>query len=314
MIEWSQCIKFGQKGTVIKMKKIWMMILTLTVCMVTLMGCSNSAGKTVSMQTATVGGMTLDYDENLWVYSEADSTDTSVVFRIGEECILGISCSMESTYQNGRDMVNMTKVFVETYEGYAEVKPVEAVEVNGETWYEWGYQFEESDITHKELRRCYGKNYYAYSIAYTATEDAYDKYLADAMAVLDTVKMNVPENTEAEAAAKAELVGEWDLADAGYLILKEDGTYQWFIDASKSADNMHCGTFACDTQIRAMNDTSGKALYLAIFPEKLVTDGIEGMTANAKYDYGFSAVDGEGGAREMINLSSFQLYTATKVQ
>ena len=231
----------------IKLLLCGMLILLLAGCGSTKAGPAEDTGTYAaepdSLKQAGLGAMSLLYDDSVWTYAEAESTDASLVFRDADDSVLGVSCSRESYYQHPLDMLNTAKQIYMTFAGYKEIEAPAEVQVQGESWYEWCCSYEEDGIETVVLQRFYGKNYYAYAVSYTAEKEAYDAGKNEALKVMNSAVMSVPDNDAAEEKAKEFLTGEWDLGDAGYLVMGQDGTYAWYMDSSKDEKNMHRGTY-----------------------------------------------------------------------
>lgn len=252
------------------------------------------------------------YDDTVWSSNEEGATDSSILFESGDNAVLGISCSKEGMYQHPLDMIQMTRQICGTYPGFRELSEPQKIEVNGADWYEWSYQYEENGQTMKSLQRFFAENYYAYTINYLADDREFDKKQQEAVKAMNSVVMTVPDNEEAEEEARAFLVGEWDMAGAGYLVIRQDGTYTWYMDSDKKEDNMHTGTYGCDIENESLGFSKGEGIYLVLFPEKLTVEGQEGVTANAKYDYGISLSQQSDGTYQMLNISTFSMYQLVK--
>lgn len=294
---------------IIKSKRMVYPVILAAFLMAVLSGCSKGAE---DYKQAGLGGLVMLYDDTVWTGNEENTTDSSLLFEAGDNAVLGLSCSKEGVYQHPLDMIQMTKQIYSTYPGYEELKAPEKKEINGENWYEWSYQYEENGQIMKCLQRFYGKNYYAYTITYLADEGEFDKKQSEAVKVMNSVVMTVSDNAEAEEEAKKFLVGEWDMAGAGYLVIRQDGTYTWYMDSSQNEDNMHTGTYGCDVENTSLGFAKGEGIYLVLFPEKLTTEGKEGMTGSAKYDYGISLDQQSDGTYQMLNITTFNMYQLVK--
>lgn len=303
------------------MKKNWKKIVACGMLALLLTGCGAQETQVENTETYTekenlkqagLGGLTALYDDSVWTYNEEKGSEASIAFEDANDSLLGIACSREAYYQHPIDMINTSKQIYSTYEGYEEIEAPKEVDVQGETWYEWVYKYEENGVKTVALARFYGKNYYAYTMTYVAEEAAYESGKNEALKVMNSAVMNVPDNTEAEAKAKEFLLGEWDLGASGYLVMKEDGTYAWYMDSSKDEKNMHQGTYGCDIENASLGFEEGEGIYFVLFPQALFVDGEEGMTSNVKYDYAISLEQQEDGSYEMLNGSTFAMYTMMK--
>lgn len=296
------------------MKKIIKLCVMAALMMSVLSGCGQkNEEKAVSdYKQAGLGGLVMMYDDTVWTPNDEGTTETSLRFETSDNGVIGISCAKEGLYQHPLDMIAMSKQFYSTYDGYEELEAPTLVEVNGESWYEWSCQYKEDGKTVKSLQRFFGENYYAYTISYLSDEDGFDKNKEEALKAMNSVVMTVPGNEEAEEKAKEFLIGEWDMKDAGYLVIREDGTYTWYMDSDKNEDNMHTGVYGCDVENTTLGFTEGSGIYLVLFPEKLTMEGKEGTTANAKYDYGISLDQQSDGSYQMLNISTFNMYQLIK--
>ncbi len=265
-----------------------------------------------SLKQAGLGAMALLYDDTVWTYAEEESTDASLVFRDKEDSVLGVSCSRESYYQHPLDMLNMAKQIYATFPGYEEIEAPTEVKVQEEGWYEWVCKYEEDGVETIALQRFYGKNYYAYTVSYIAEKNAYESGINEALKVMNSAVMSVPDNAEAEEKAREFLVGEWDLGDSGYLVMKQDGTYTWYMDSTQDEQNMHKGTYGCDVENTAVGFAEGEGIYFVLFPEVLYAEGKEGKTGSPKYDYLVSLEQLPDGSYQMLNGSTLVLYYMKK--
>lgn len=265
-----------------------------------------------SLKQAGLGAMSMLYDDTVWTYAEEESADASLVFRDKGDSVLGVSCSRESYYQHPLDMLNTAKQIYSTFPGYEEIEAPTEVQVQNDSWYEWVCQYEEDGVETIALQRFYGKNYYAYTVSYVAEKTEYDAGRNEALKVMNSAAMSVPDNAEAEEKAKKFLVGEWDLGDSGYLVMEQDGTYKWYMDSSKDEQNMHRGTYGCDVENAAVGFSEGDGIYFVLFPEVLYTEGKEGMTGSPKYDYLVSLEQQPNGSYQMLNGSTLVLYYMKK--
>lgn len=288
-------------------------VMAIVMAMV-LAGCKSTAGGEAddSYKQAGLGGLVFLYDDSIWTPDEEGSSESSLRFDAGENRMLGVSCSKEGLYQHPVDMLTVSRQIISTYPGYEELQQPIEVEVNGQSWYEWEYRYEEDGVTIVSLQRFFGKNYYAYTISYLADQANYDKSRSEALKVMNSVVITVEDNTEAEDKAKEFLVGEWDMGDAGYLVINEDNTYCWYMDNSMDAANMHTGTYGCDVENTTLGFGEGEGIYLVLFPKKLTIEGQESTTASAKYDYGISLKQLSDGSYSMINASTFSMYQLMK--
>ncbi|MCD7725030.1 MAG: hypothetical protein LUI12_05695 [Clostridiales bacterium] len=270
-----------------------------------------------NLKQAGLGGLIMLYDDSVWTQQPDQETDSSLVFEDQNESILGISCSKEATYQHPLDMISLSEQIYATYEGYEEVEEPTEVEVQDASWYEWVIRYEENGVDTVSLQRFYAKNYYVYTMTYVAEEAAYEAGKSEAVKAMNSVVMSVPDNAEAEEKAKEFLVGTWSIGvdsegDKGYLVLEEDGTYEWYMDSSMDAANMHTGTYGCDVENTTLGFDEGEGVYLVLYPEALYVDGEKGMTGSPKYDYAFSLEQGSDGSYPMMNVTTFDIYTTYK--
>ena len=265
-----------------------------------------------NLKQAGLGAMSLLYDDSVWTYAEEESTDANLVFRVPGDAVVGISFSRESYYQHPLDMLNTGKQIYSTFPGYEEIEVPTEVQVQNASWYEWVCRYEEDGVETIALQRFYGKNYYAYAVSYVAEKGEYDSGKNEALKVMNSAVMNVPDNHEAEEKAREFLTGEWDLGDSGYLVMEQDGTYIWYMDSSKDEQNMHRGTYGCDVENAAAGFAEGEGIYFVLFPEVLYMEGKEGKTGSPKYDYLISLEQQPDGSYQMLNGSTLALYNMKK--
>lgn len=262
-----------------------------------------------NLKQAGLGALALLYDDSVWAYDETQGGDSGLAFTAKDGSLLGISCSRETYYQHPLEMINISRQICASYSNFEEVEEPTAVSVQGEEWYEWVYKYEENGVETVALQRFYGKNYYAYTMSYIAEEKSYEANKNEALKVMNSVAMNVPDNAEAEEKAKEFLVGEWDLGDSGYLVMNQDGTYNWYMDSSKDEKNMHKGVYYGDVTNETVGFKEGEGIYFVLFPEVLYVDGKEGKTSAAKYDYAVSMAQQADGTYQMLNPTTFALYS-----
>lgn len=265
-----------------------------------------------NLKQAGLGGLTILYDDSVWTYDETMGNDSSLAFTASDDSLLGITCSKESYYQHPLDMINISGQFNAVYDNFTEIEEPKKVSVRDDEWYEWVYKYEENGVETFVLQRFYGKNYYAYTMSYVAEAEAYEANKNEALKVMNSAVMNVPDNTEAEEKAKKFLIGEWDLGEYGYLMVNDDYTYTWYMDSGKDDQNMHRGTYSGDVSNEALGFGEGEGVYLVLFPEVLYVNGEESQTANAKYDYAISLNQDSDGSYPMINASTFAMYSMVK--
>ncbi len=265
-----------------------------------------------SLKQAGLGALAILYDDSVWTYDESQGGDSGMAFTAKDGSLLGISCSKETLYQHPLDMINISSQLNAAYEGFTELEAPTPVTVQGEEWYEWIYRYEEDGVSTIALQRFYSKNYYAYTMSYIVEEKNYEANRNEALKVMNSAVMSVPDNAENEQKAAEFLVGEWDLGESGWLVLHDDFTYEWYQDGSKDEKNMHKGTYSGDVANETFGFTEGEGVYLVLFPEVLYADGKEGRTANAKYDYAISLEQQPDGTYQMINASTFAMYSMTR--
>lgn len=262
---------------------------------------------------AGLGDLKLYYNKN-WTYDSEQSEDASLAFTRGST-LIGVMCTQEATYQLPQDM--MAKSLDVTKQNNKDLKMIQdmkKIKVNGDIWYECVYKTGKGDKTQYSLQRTYAKNYYAYTVTYTGLKDDFEAYKSNAMTILDSCIMSVPENS-GEKEAKKELIGELDAGKYGYLELKNDGTYYWYSNSSKAMDNVHYGTYACDNKIKAMNVAEGKkGYYLALFPTKYFVNGEETDMGTYKIDLAISKETTSDADYQGINLNNYTVYDFVRIK
>lgn len=262
-----------------------------------------------NLKQAGLGALTLLYDNSVWTYDDSQGGDSGLAFTAKDGSLLGISCSKESFYQHPLEMIRISGQICASYTNYEQIEEPTAVSVQGEDWYEWVYKYEENGVKTVALQRFYGKNYYAYTMSYIAEEKSYEANKSEALKVMNSVVMSVPDNDEAEAKAKEFLAGEWDLGEQGYLVMSDDGTYNWYMDSSKDEKNMHEGTYCGDVTNEVVGFKEGEGVYFVLFPDVLYVNGEEQETSAVKYDYVVSTTVQPDGTYQMLNPTTFALYS-----
>lgn len=263
---------------------------------------------------AGLGDLVLYYN-NKWTYDDSKSENASLAFTRGDT-LIGVVCSKETTYQLPQDMMKKSLDMVkEQYEDFKMIEEAKKIEVNGDTWYECSYVTGTGKDATYNVQRCYGKNYYGYTVTYTGLENDFDDFKSNAMTIMNSCVMSVPDNTEGEEAAKKELAGELDAGKNGYLELNEDGTYYWYSSSDKAMDNVHYGTYACDNQISAINmDKGHNGFYLALFPEKYFVNGEETDMGTYQINFAISKTTDNGADYQGINLANYNIYDFTRIK
>ena len=290
------------------MKRVIHVVLIISTLLL-LTSCSN---KKDDLKPVSIGNLTFNYDASVWDYSKNTTGTSPLDFSDAKGNKISINVSQESTYQNALDMIHYFETIISTNDDFKVFKEPTEIDVNGTSWYEYGYSFNDGGTVRKVYNRYYGKYYNAASVSYTSTEKNYDAGYDKALKMMSEFKITDVKNDVNEAKAHKFLVGEWDVADKGYLVLYDDSTYEWYKDATKDKNNMHYGTYGCDVENATMELKEGDGIYLALFPKALVIDGVSEEPSSFKNDYiiSFDKKGGEG--YPMVNISSYLLYTLIK--
>jgi hypothetical protein len=287
--------------------KILAIIILSTLLVLT--GCSD---KKEELQPVSVGNLAFEYDAKVWKYNKSTDNTAPLEFTDSKGNTVSIYVSQEGTYQHPLEMVQFLESMVSTQEGFEVFLEPTKIEVNGTTWYEYGYQFKAGDAFRKVYQRYYGKFYNAASISFTSTDKNFDAGYKEALKIMSNIKTTDVTNEENEAKGREILVGEWDVADSGYLVFHEDGTYEWYKDSTKDKNNMHSGTYGCDIENAVMSLKEGDGIYLVLFPEGLNVGGSEEAMNTYKMDYIISFEKKDTPGYQMVNMSSYTLYNITK--
>lgn len=291
------------------MKKGLSATIIMLATLLLLTGCNS---KKEDLQPVTIGNLAFQYNAGLWEYNKSADEAAPLEFKDAKGNTVSIYVSQESTYQHPMDMIRFFETMVSSNEDFEVFLQPNKIDVNGNSWYEYGYSFKEGDTVRKVYQRYYGKYYNAASISYTSTDKNYEGGYEEAVKIMSDIKATDVTNDVNEAKAHEFLVGEWDAADSGYLVLKEDGTYEWYKDATKDTNNMHYGTYGCDIENAVMSLKEGDGIYLALFPEGLKVNGSKEEMTTYKMDYIISFEKNEDQGYPMVNMSSYALYTLTK--
>ncbi len=287
-------------------------ISAILIFLFTLLLFTGCTGKKEDLQPVSIGNLAFQYNANVWTYNKSTDQAAPLEFEDAKGNTVSIYVSQESTYQHPMDMIQFFETLVSTNEGFEIVQKPTKIDVNGTTWYEYGYRFKDGDLTRQVYQRYYGKYYNAASISYTSTDKNYEYGIDEATKLMSSIQATAVTNEVNEAKAHAFLVGEWDVADRGYLVLKEDGTYEWYKDNTKDKSNMHYGTYGCDVENAVMSLKEGDGIYLVLFPEGLSVNGSQEEMSTYKMDYIISFDKNEEEGYQMVNMSSYALYTLTK--
>lgn len=260
----------------------------------------------------SVGNLSFNYDSKVWEVIKKSDDNAPLEFKDSNNNTISINVTKESTYQHPMTMITFIKDLLSESDGFEVFLEPKEITVNDTTWYEFGYLYSTDFTTYKVYQRYYGKYYNAASVSYTSTLENYDEGIEEAIKLMSDIIVKEEDNQENEEKAKQFLVGEWDLNGKGYLILSEDGSYQWFSDSNKDKNNMHYGTYGCDVQNDNMNMYEGDGIYLVLFPESLVINGESTTSLQYKNDYIISLEKDETDGYPMVNISTYTLYTLTK--
>ncbi|HKL79432.1 MAG TPA: hypothetical protein VJ888_03230 [Mobilitalea sp.] len=290
------------------MKKIIQVLLILSTLLL-LTGCSN---KKDSQHPVSIGNLAFSYDENIWTNVESTDKSTPLEFKDSDGNLVNIFVSQESTYQHPLEMISFIESMVSTYDQYEVFLDPTETTVNGTSWYEFGYSFHNGTTIQKVYQRYYGKYYNAASISYNSTEEKYETGINEALKMMSDIKVTDVTNDVNEAKAQEFLVGEWELVNSGYLVLYDSGAYEWYKDNTKDKNNMHHGTFGCDVENATMNLNEGDGIYLVLFPEGLIINGVTQEPTGYKMDYIISFDKKESEGYQMVNMSSYSEYTLFK--
>ncbi len=289
------------------MKKL-IKIFAMASALLLLTGCSKN-----ELTAITIGNLSCHYDSEIWGLKK---TDEGAPLELHDAAgnRLTFSVSQETTYQHPLDMINFLEEMISSTEGFQVFKEPTEIKVNGTSWYEYGYSYKDGSEIKKVYQRYYGKYYNAASISFTSTDKNYEAGLAEALKIMSDVKMTDVSNEANEAEAREFLVGEWEVKNSGYLVLKDDSTYEWYKDRSMDKSNMHHGSYGCDVENTNMELKRGDGVYLVLFPEELIVDGAVQPASAPKMDYiiSFDMQGTEG--YQMVNMASYRLYTLIRQQ
>ncbi len=273
-----------------------------------LTGCS----KNKELTSINIGNLSCHYDSQIWGLTKTDDgAPLELHDAIGNR--LTFSVSQETTYQHPLDMIKFLEQMISTTNGFYVFQQPTRIEVNGTSWYEYGYGFIDDSEVYKVYQRYYGKNYNAASISFTSTSKNYEAGIEEALKIMSDVKMTDVINENNEKEAREYLVGTWEVKNSGYLVLKDDSTYEWYKDRSMDKSNMHHGTYGCDVENVKMELKRGDGVYLVLFPEEIIIEGTAEVSSTPKMDYIISFHKEEGSeGYQMVNMSSYRLYTVIK--
>lgn len=291
------------------MKKRTPAIIIILSALLLFTACSN---KKEDLQPVTIGNLTFQYNAMVWEYNKSTDEAAPLEFKDDRGNTVSVYVSQESTYQHPMDMIRFFETMVSTNEGFEVFLKPAKIDVNGTSWYEFGYSFKEGNTIRKVYQRYYGKYYNAASISYTSTDKNYEYGYDEAIKMMSDIKVTDVSNDQNEAKAHEFLVGEWDVAESGYLVFKENGSYEWYKDSTKDKSNMHYGTYGCDVENAVMSLKEGDGIYLVLFPEGLTVSGSMEEMTTYKMDYIISFDKKEDEGYQMVNMSSYVLYTLTK--
>lgn len=263
---------------------------------------------------AGLGDLTFYYNKK-WTYNAEQSKDASIAFTRGDT-LIGVVCTQENTYQIAPDMMTKSlEIAKSQYKDLTMIEDIKKVNVNDDVWYECSYKTGQGDDAQYSLQRTYGNKYSAYTFTYTGLKEDFEAYKSNAMTILDSCIMNVPDITAGEKEAKKELIGELDAGQYGYLELKEDGTYYWYSSSSKTMDNVHYGTYSCDNKIKSIDVKEGKnGYYLALFPSKYFVNGEEKDMGAYKIDFAISKNASKNADYQGINLTNYTIYDFVRIK
>ncbi|HPU63042.1 MAG TPA: hypothetical protein PK304_02710, partial [Mobilitalea sp.] len=223
------------------MKRIYLGLLLFSVALL-IPSCNKKNRRVI------IGNLSFDYDANVWELVEKSETNGPLELKDKANNVISINVTKESTYQHPMAMISFIEGLLSESDGFEIYKEPSKITVNGTEWYEYGYLFKVDTTTYKIYQRYYGKYYNAASVSFTSTIDKFDAGFEEALRLFSGIIVEEVSNKENEEKAKQFLVGEWDLNGKGYLILNDDGTYEWYSDNNKDKSNMHYGTYGCDVE------------------------------------------------------------------
>ena len=131
------------------MKKTFRFFFLLYVCIV-LVACKGSGKGKVS-----IGNLAFKYDKEIWEYIKPSDENAPLQFVDDYDNIISFFVTQESTYQHPLEMINMFKELQLEGSIYTIYLEPTKIEVNGETWYEFGYQVDDGITKHKVYQRYY---------------------------------------------------------------------------------------------------------------------------------------------------------------
>lgn len=289
------------------MKKIIQICFILSTILL-LAGCSTKE----DLRPVSIGNLAFNYDAKVWKHNQNKDQNAPLEFSDKHGNNISVNVSQESTYQHPLDMIAFFETMMSDKKDYEVFLEPTKIEVNGDNWYEFGFSYDDGSVVRKNYQRYHGKFYNAISISYNSTEENYDASYEEALKLLSDTKLTAVTNDENEAKAKKFLVGDWELEGSGLLVFKDDGTYEWYKDNTKDQNNMHYGTYGCDVENEKLGMKEGDGIYLCLFPEQLVVDGVAQDSFNYKSDYVISFENNESESYQMVNMTSYSLYTMKK--
>ncbi len=289
------------------MKKTFKIFLLISIFTL-LVGCNNTGKNHVS-----IGNISFEYNDDIWTYIESSEENAPIELIDEYDNVLSFFVTEESTYQHPLDMIDLLETLRLNNEDFQVFLQPTKINEDEDSWYEYGYEIDDGTRVHKVYHRFYGRYYNAINISYNSNIDDFDKSFQAAKDLMNSVVMDSKSNEDKENKAKEFLVGEWDLFINGYLILNQNGTYEWYQDSSKDKNNFHEGTYGCDIENEYIGFKEGEGFYLVLFPEELIINGESGQGIGHKSDFLISYND-DTSNYSMVNISSYKLYSMAKTK
>lgn len=245
-----------------------------------------------------------------WEFESDDTSTRSCKLR-KDDAMIEVDYKEAAIFSNPYDEFNRTTSFVKDFSNFKIITKPHHVTENDSDYYECVYQFGVQDSLNYISQWFIRDEYISYEITYSGHKESYDKYLEEAKHIL--TKMSIESKKEVSADVALDVVkGEYDGEESGYLILKDDFTYEWYKDSSLDKSNVHTGSFKCDNKVKALDVKEDEGYYLAITPEQFIQNSEKVDSAANQLNFGL--IFNTDNSVRFIDLNTNKLYKFKKLK
>jgi len=224
-------IKKGYRNHLLLGISLLIIVACALVCVINI---KDKLAKEKKIDTIVLKDMVFKYDTALW-QKDIDSDMNTKAIKSNNSTI---KLSFYRDENNDLDSYKSSLIETLQNDNFVIAEDTEKYSINGIEWQVIKYQ--KGDQVSVEL--LYDYEYNVYVLNYTTSRSMYDTEISMFKEIYDTLKYNVPDIYELEEDAKKELLGEWDLGNNGYYVIKPN-IIRYYKDNTKSLDNVQTGTY-----------------------------------------------------------------------